>query len=313
MVSAIRLALILVVALAGASSARAGGISDEPCPNARGEHTNTCRPGTVGAPYSIRFVESDGSGCGPGAQTFHFDSGLLPPGLRLAPDGTLSGIPTQAGTFPFYVEMREPQNDPATCAGKRTQKQFTVTIRNQPSITSTPAVPPPSEVGMPFRITLRARGGSGIFAWERAAGRLPSGLRLSNDGSIVGTPRVAGTYRFAARARDTEARSATWPVTLGVAPRLVVRMRQLPAAKAGRRYSAKLTAVGGVAPKVWRLTSGRLPRGIRLAPALGRLVGTPTEAGTFVVTVEVGDGLNVTAARTLAIVVASPPKESRGK
>jgi hypothetical protein len=34
----------------------------------------------IEAAKEIRFVESDGSGCGPGRQTFHLDSGLLPPG-----------------------------------------------------------------------------------------------------------------------------------------------------------------------------------------------------------------------------------------
>ena len=83
----IALAVAVVVALAGASGAPAGGIADEPCPNARGEQTNTCPAGTVGVPYSLRFVESEGSGCGSGRQTFHLDSGLLPPGLILTPEG----------------------------------------------------------------------------------------------------------------------------------------------------------------------------------------------------------------------------------
>ncbi|MBA2296186.1 MAG: putative Ig domain-containing protein [Actinobacteria bacterium] len=300
-----RLTLILAVvaALAGASGAPAGGIADEPCPNTRGEHTNTCPPGTVGAPYSIRFVESDGSGCGPGRQTFHFDSGLLPPGLTLAPDGSLNGIARQAGSFQFYVEMREPQDDPSNCVGKRTQKQFTLKIRKQPWIISTPAIPRESEVGMPFRLTLRARGGSGLFVWELVAGKLPVGLGLRDDGSIVGTPRIAGTYRFVARARDTEARSLSWPVVLVVAPRLVVRTKQLPAAKVGRFYSAGLTAAGGVAPTVWKLRRGRLPHGIRLAPALGRFTGTPREAGTYLVAVEVTDGLKAKSTGTFAIVI----------
>lgn len=311
-VSVRRFALILalVAALAVASDAPAGGISDETCPNARGENTNTCPPGTVGTPYSIKFVEREGSGCGPGKQTFHLDSGLLPPGLTLAPDGTLSGRSLLVGSFQFYVEMREPQDDPANCAGKTTQKQFTLKIRRQPWIVPAPAVLPRSEVGVPFRMTLRARGGSGIFAWTLVAGRLPAGLRLSVDGSIMGTPRSAGTYRFEAKARDTESRSLTWAATLSVAPRLVIRSRRLPAAKVGRLYKADLIATGGVAPKRWKLVRGRMPRGIRLAPALGRLTGTPKEAGRQLVTVEVSDGLEVKRTKTFSVVVVGlrPPR-----
>ena len=293
----------LAVLLAVASDAPAGGISDETCPNARGEHTNTCPPATVGVPYSIRFVESEGSGCGPGRQTFHLDSGLLPPGLTLAPDGILSGTSWVPGSFQFYVEMREPADDPANCAGKRTQKQFTLKVRQQPWIVSTPLITPRSEVGMPFRMTLRARGGSGIFAWTLGGGKLPAGLRIGMDGSITGTPRTPGTYRFAAKARDTEARALRWATRLTVAPRLRIRARPLPAAEVDRLYRAELAAVGGVSPTVWRLTRGRLPRGIRLAPALGRLTGTPRDAGRYAFTVEITDELGMTDARTFSVLV----------
>jgi large repetitive protein len=302
--------LVLAVALVGvltlAPSARAGGISDEECPNIAGENTNTCPAGTVGVPYLIRFTEREGSGCGPGRQTFHFDSGILPPGLSLALDGTLSGTSYQHGIFKFYVEMREPTNDPAHCAGKETQKQFTLKIRRQPWIVSFPAVTPRSEVGVPFRAALRARGGSGLFAWSLASGRLPEGLRLFADGSIEGTPRSNGAYRFTARAKDTEGRTVAWKVELTVASRLRVHSRQLPRAQTGRRYRADLDSLGGVGPTTWTLTRGRLPRGLRLESARGRLVGSPTEAGTYIFTVEVRDGLRVTGNRALRIVVAKP-------
>jgi hypothetical protein len=308
-VSVKRLAFILVLlaVLTVASDAPAGGISDETCPTTRGEGTNTCPAGTVGTPYSIRFSEREGAGCGPGRQTFHIDSGVLPPGLTLAPDGALTGTSLLAGSFQFYVEMREPEDDPANCAGKKTQKQFTLKIRRQPWIVSTPAIPPPSEVGVPFRMTLRARGGSGIFAWALVAGKLPEGLRLGVDGSITGAPRKAGTYRFEARARDTESRSLRWAAAFSVAPRLSIRAQRLPAAKVGRFYDADLAAAGGVAPRVWRVTRGRLPRGIRLASALGRFTGVPKEPGRHLVTVEVSDGLRVTDTKTFSVVVWTPP------
>lgn len=300
------LALAVLAVLTLAPHASAGGISDEECPNIAGENTNTCPAGTVGVPYSIRFTEKEGAGCGPGRQTFHFDSGILPPGLTLALDGTLSGTSFQPGTFRFYVEMREPTNDPAHCAGKETQKQFTLKIRRQPWIISSPALTPRSEVGVPLRIALRARGGSGIFAWSPASGRLPKGLRLLADGTIEGTPRSKGTYRFTARARDTEGRAVTWKVELAVAQRLRVHGRQLPRAQAGRSYRADLVSVGGVGPTTWRLTRGRLPHGLRLESARGRLTGSPTEAGTYIITVEVRDGLRATGDRAFRIVVGRP-------
>ncbi len=297
------LILVLVAVLAVASDAPAGGISDETCPNVAGEYTNTCPSGTVGVPYSVRFSESEGSGCGPGRQTFHLDSGDLPPGLALAPDGNLSGTSFQPGSFQFYVEMREPRDDPANCAGKTTQKKITLKVRRQPWIVSTPAMPPHSEVGIPFRMTLRARGGSGIFVWKVAGGRLPPGVRVGVHGTIAGIPWTPGTYRFVASAKDTEARSLIRQMKISVAPRLRIRTQRLPAAEIGRRYSADLSAAGGVAPTEWKLTHGRLPRGMRLASALGRLTGLPKETGTRVVAIEVSDGLKAKYAKTFRIVV----------
>ncbi|HUG63697.1 MAG TPA: hypothetical protein VMK83_00615, partial [Gaiellaceae bacterium] len=75
------LVLLVVASAVAVSSALAGGIADDPCPTVAGEHTNTCPAGTVGVAYSIRFHEAEGSGCGPGRQTFKVDSGTFPPGL----------------------------------------------------------------------------------------------------------------------------------------------------------------------------------------------------------------------------------------
>jgi hypothetical protein len=302
------LILPLAVGVALVSDSPAGGISDEPCPNVAGEHTNTCPPSKVGAPYSIRFLETEGSGCGPGRQTFHFDSGLLPPGLTLASDGTLSGVPMQVGTFRFYVEMREPQDDPATCAGKRTQKEFTLKICRQLSIVSSPALPPRAEVGVAFQMRLSFCGAMGPIVWALSAGELPAGLTLRADGSIFGAPTVAGRYPFTASATDSQMRSVSHTETLTVAGRLLVRTQRLATAKVGHVYRAKLSAAGGVVPRVWKLTRGRLPTGIRLVPALGVLTGTPKKAGSYRVTVEVKDGLRVKSTSTFTIVVLAEPR-----
>lgn len=307
--------LIAAVVLVLVPGALGGGISDEPCPNVGGENTNTCPSATVGEEYSVRFVEREGSGCGQGRQRFYLDSGLLPPGLSLTPEGTLSGVTFVAGAYRFYVEMREPEDDPAHCAGKRTQKQFTLAVRRQPWVVSVPALPPQSEVGSPFRMALRARGGSGVFTWRLSAGRFPQGLRLRPDGLIAGTPLRAGTYTVAAEATDTESRSQTWSATLEVSPRLRIGKRPLPRAQVGRSYVADLTAAAGALPRVWGVAHGRLPRGIRLAPHSGRLYGTPGETGTFRVVLKVRDQLKAATAQPFSLVVlpSSRPRNQQAR
>jgi hypothetical protein len=244
-----------------ATNALGGGISDDTCPDVHGESTNTCPSGTVGVPYSIRFVESEGAGCGPGRQTFHFDSGVLPPGFALTPDGTLSGVSFVAGTYRFYIEMREPLDDPANCAGKRTQKQFTLAIRPQPWVVAKRI--PEAEVGAPFELALHARGGSGTFSWRLTKGRLPSGVRLGKDGLIRGAPHVSGTYGVTAEASDTESRTVVWDASIVVSARLRIRTSHVLRARLGHRYGTGLTTRGGTGSVTWRLEHGRLPRGLR--------------------------------------------------
>ena len=261
----------------------------------------------MGTPYSVRFVEEEGSGCGPGKQTFHLDSGLLPPELTLAADGTLGGVPTQAGTFQFYIEMREPQDDPANCAGKRTQKQFTLKICNELGIVPSRVSPLRAEMRVPFRMGLSWCGGVGMLAWRVSAGDLPAGLTVSPGGSIAGIPRVAGIFRFTATATDIQRRTASYEGAILVSPSLRVQTQQVPAARVGRAYRAKLRAIGGVAPKVWTVERGRLPRGLRLDPALGVLVGTPRMSGAHRITVGARDGLKMTAETTFTVVVLASP------
>ena len=68
--------------------------------------------GIVGQPYSYQWVHT---GVGPGYEyTYTVDSGSLPPGLNLSSSGRLSGTPTQAGSFQFYIEVTY------TCCGSST-------------------------------------------------------------------------------------------------------------------------------------------------------------------------------------------------
>jgi large repetitive protein len=293
--------LVLGTLAVTAGGAFGGGIADEPCPNVAGENSHTCPAATLGTPYHIRFREKEGSGCGPGRQTFHLDSGVAPLGLALAADGTLSGTPRETGRFRFYVEMREPDNDPATCAGKRTQKEFTLWVRRPVSISRLPAALR-SEVGATVRLRLKAEGGTGIFSWRTLGGPLPKGIRLRTGGWLAGIPRSAGTYKLSVSVWDSEGRGAPWIASLRVAPRLVVRRAKLPAGRIGRRYARTLRAPGGIAPKRWRLVRGRLPQGLRLL-SNGRVVGTPREAGERRITVQVNDALHVKASATFTITV----------
>ena len=64
----------------------------------------------------------------------------------------------------------------------------------------------------------------------------------------------------------------------------------LPAGQVGAAYSAMLAATNGNPPYKWKLTSGKLPKGIKLDKSTGAISGTPSKksaSSTF--TVEVLD------------------------
>jgi Putative Ig domain len=63
----------------------------------------------------------------------------------------------------------------------------------------------------------------------------------------------------------------------------------LPAGTAGTAYSATLSATGGTQPYTWSVTSGHLPRGLRLGAATGVISGTPKQPGTAKFTITVTD------------------------
>ena len=63
----------------------------------------------------------------------------------------------------------------------------------------------------------------------------------------------------------------------------------LPAGAVGVSYSAALAAANGVPPYTWGIASGQLPPGLNLQASAGQISGTPSQAGTFAVTVQVTD------------------------
>jgi hypothetical protein len=170
--------------------------------------------GTVGSPYSFTFTGA--GGCGP-ALPYQFSviGGSLPPGLTLASSGRVSGSPTQAGGWSFWVNLSD-ENPPSAgwCVPSSAQREFTITISGSgggspgpdpsptppptPALTITTSSLPAATVGAAYSTTLSASGGSGAKTWTVAAGTLPAGLSLASNGVLSGTPAAPGTAAFTA-------------------------------------------------------------------------------------------------------------------
>jgi hypothetical protein len=253
--------------------------------------------GTIGQPYSKQLTVWSITGTnpvqgGPTSATWTIASGSLPPGVNFSSSGLLSGTPTAEGSFTFVVKAAR---------GAVTDTETETLVVRQPLVLTTAVSSARAEVGMPFSAGQSASGGSGTYTWSVSKGALPAGVTLANDGTISGTPTLAGRYAFTLTVTDSESRSKSVDVTLVVKAKLAFKTLKLKNATAGVAYRSKILMIGGVAPLTWTVT-GKVPKGLKIAKT-GLLFGTPTKAGTYRFSVTVTDSLEAVAKKTLTLVV----------
>jgi large repetitive protein len=316
--SLVVLALCASVAVPG--SASAGSIYDvSPCPKGASGFL-VCPVGTTGTSYSIKFRGDEEPICAPGDDKWYARNGSVPPGLSLATDGTLSGTPTQPGTYNFWLHLELPDYfnpDPPPGSGcssrDNSEEQVTITIvagvPAKPKLTIGPESATPGTTGKPYSLQMTASEPE-PKTWTINSGTLPPGLALdASAGMISGTPTTAGTYSFEVLAKVvSDGRSDT--KALGIVVRNPLAISGSDPFTSARKaqgevsvpFSASLTATGGEGTYTWSLTSGELPAGLLLAD--GAIDGKPTEAGTFRFTASVTDGEGRVANYPARIVIA---------
>ena len=156
--------------------------------------------------------------------------------------------------------------------------------------------------------------GSGPIRWKLVNGRVPDGLRFAGDDlglsqttAVTGVPTRAQTTTFTVRAQDPAGNTAFKTFTLTVDPPspLIINngTDQLRDGQVGVAYEASLFPAGGTLPYSWTHVGGTLPPGLRVQASPGRVLGTPTTAGTFTFTVRVNDsgGQSATGQFTIRI------------
>jgi hypothetical protein len=278
--------------------------------------------GSVGSAYSFTFTGA--GGCGP-ALPYQYSviGGSLPPGLMLASSGNVSGTPTQAGGWSFWVNLSD-QNPPSAswCVPDNAQRQFTITITGPgggspapgpspvptPTLSITTSALPLATVGAGYSTTLSASGGSGSKVWTVAAGALPAGLSLSSNGVVSGTPSAPGTASFTAKVSAGGANTQR-QFSLQVAAGLQIAAPATQVAEVAVPLTVELNATGGSAPYRWELTQGALPTHVGFIGDQGNgskalIKGVPADAGTFSLTFRVTDVLGRSTLHTITLGVA---------
>jgi hypothetical protein len=154
--------------------------------------------GQVSVAYPATTLIATG---GSGTYTNWFvSSGALPPGLTLgAATGVISGTPTTAGTYTFFVKVTD------TTPETSTAQVFSITIAATP-ITFTTLTLPAAKEGVSYLAYIIVAGGTSPYTFSLPSGTLPSGLTLdATNGIIQGTPAngSAGTYTFTIGVTDS--------------------------------------------------------------------------------------------------------------
>lgn len=147
---------------------------------------------TVGIAYSQQLHATGGSG----ELTWSDLSGDLADfGLTMSDAGMVVGIPSTAGSVSFIARVID-----AVGAHADWEFDFTLNARVQIATTSLPD----GVTGEPYSYQLESTGGTGELTWsDRDHNFQGTGLSLSAEGLISGTPNVGIPVNFFARAVDS--------------------------------------------------------------------------------------------------------------
>jgi hypothetical protein len=236
-------------------------------------------------------------------------AGALPSGFVLNSAGLLSGRSSDSGAFNITVLV----TDSATPMPYVTSESLTLTVAAAPPPVITTTSLNSGVAGTDYQSYLSASGGVGSYTWSLATGALPAGMTLASYGELYGIPAVSGTFPLTIEVTDRatpapNVTSAVLTLVIAAPPALVITTTTVPPAFEGNYYDVRVQATGGFSSDTWSLVGGTLPAGMNFT-SYGDLYGTPTETGTFALTVQVTDQATPipdTASVVLSFEVAPP-------
>jgi hypothetical protein len=247
--------------------------------------------GTAGSAFTpVAFTQTGGVGT-----TTFSESGSLPTGMTFSA-GVLSGTPTQTGSFSITITATD-QNG---CTGSQA---YTLVI-NCPTITISPASISGGTAGVAYNpVTFTQTGGVGTVTISES-GSLPTGMTFS-AGTLSGTPTQTGNFNITVTATDQNGCTGSRAYTLVInCPTITVSPASISGGTAGVAYNpVTLTQTGGVGT-VTISESGSLPAGMTFSA--GVLSGTPTQTGSFSITITATDQNGCTGSRGYTLVITCP-------
>lgn len=280
--------------------------------------------GVAGVPYTGYLWPVGGTG----PYSWSITGGSLPGGLTLdAASGIISGTPSLTGSSTATISVTDSSSPPEISTAT-----VTIAVDPLPALTMSSGAIPTATVGEQFFANPAASGGAHPYTWSVSAGSLPAGLSLnSSTGALTGTPSTVGSSTFALTVVDSGSppSNVTRSYTINTVAAATPLQLQAPASTtnvtAGTGFVIQLSASGGTGPLSWTVSKGVLPDGIALDQGTGLISGTPTDTGSFPVTIEVQDAstptpqavtgnltISVAAAGSLTVTAPTLPDPLQG-
>ena len=251
--------------------------------------------------YSFAPLTSVTGGISP--YTYSITSGTLPSTLsQSTTTGTVTGSVTAASSSTVVFQVVDSNGVAAPTASV----PYSAAARTTATAVTTAQTLTVGQTGYSFAPLTSVSNGVTPYTYSITSGTLPGGLSLgASTGLVTGT--VTSTKTAAAvvfSVRDTNGITAVTTSSVSYsavnfsATASGTTSITVATGNAITSYNP-LTAVGGVSPFTYSITSGSLPSGVTLNSTSGLVSGTPTTAqSASSVTFSVGDVNGVTAATT---------------
>ncbi|WP_439569863.1 putative Ig domain-containing protein [Sphingopyxis sp.] len=265
----------------------------------------TLPDGATDTAYSAQINSATG---GVAPYTYVVTSGELPYGLTMSASGAISGTPTTANLFGFVVTATDSNSGTGPSV---VQQSYSINIVNTPPVVGPVTASVAYGAGLtPIPLSITGTANSVAVVTPPTHGRaIVDRMTIS----YIPDTGYAGADSFTYLASNNGANSAPATVTISVAnPAITITAGGPLTATVGAAFGETFTFNGGTQPFTNYQVTG-LPAGMQAGSSGANtieIIGTPTSAGSFALTVSATDASTGTgpfgASQTFTLTVAAP-------
>lgn len=250
--------------------------------------------GTVGTSYPTQLIPAATGGTTP----YTYVATNLPPGLvfnQLTRE--ITGTPTQIGSFVVPVTATDAN-------GNTVSRDYTIIVRDPLLLPAATLANGTVGITYPSQTIPTATGGNGPYVYSSPAPIAPGLTFNPSTREVTGTPTQSGTFTFPVTVVDADNNSVTTNYTIVVGNPLVLAPKVLIDGTVGTSYPGETipAATGGTGPYTY--TNTALPAGLAFNTTTRQITGTPTQSGTYNITITVTDAANSTVSQTYSLKVS---------